>query len=76
MNESEQKTLCDLTLNDLMAADHNVWLERKSHDFYLILENEEGEEFSEKNLHPYAVESLAIFCKRFLKTYEKQQDKI
>ena len=39
--------------------------------FILEIENDEGQTIIEKCIHPYAAESLASFCRRYLGFYEK-----
>lgn len=66
------RTFEDLSLADLMGDDHSVWLAKnKSFGFILEVENEGGEQIIEKCIHPFAAESLAGFCRRYLKLYEK-----
>lgn len=66
-----KRTINDLTLAELMGDDHGVWLgKNKEFGFILEIENDEGL-IIEKCIHPYAAESLAGFCRRYLYSYEK-----
>lgn len=74
----EVKTLCALNLSDLMGTDHSVWVTRNpKFGFDIeIHKDEEFEVFQEKGIHPFAVESLAEFCRRFLNSYVNLLDKV
>ena len=62
--------LTELNLYNLMADDCNVWLNKnEKFGFTLELEYDDGSTFIDNNLHPCAAESLADFCKRFLRLY-------
>lgn len=64
------KTTNDLTLDDLMGTDFNVWLScNKQFGYNIYLESEDGE-INEQGIHPYAIESLATFCRNFLHDYD------
>ena len=67
------KTLNDVTLYDLMAEDLDVWLgKNKEFGFVLQIDDENGESLvDEKCIHPYAADSFADFCRRFLSSYDK-----
>jgi hypothetical protein len=66
------KTINELTLYELAGEDFDVWLsENKKFGFDLELEREDGQVFVEKGIHPYAAESLADFCRRYLHAYER-----
>lgn len=71
------KTLCDITLYDLMAEDLDVWVTKnKKFGFDLQIDNEEGKTIvDEVGIHPFAMESYADMCRRFLHFYEKVQAK-
>ncbi len=72
------KTLCDVSVSDLMSIDHSVWIKRNSKfGFDIEIQNDEEmfESFQEKGAHPYAVESFAEFCRRFLHSYSRLMDK-
>lgn len=65
------KTLNDVTLSELMAEDLEVWVTKsKGFGFDLQIDNEEGETIvNEKGVHPFAMESYADMCRRFLHFY-------
>lgn len=66
------RTMEDLTISELMGDDHAVWLgKNKEFGYILEVETDEGEIISEKCIHPYAAESLASFCRRYLSFYDK-----
>jgi hypothetical protein len=64
--------LCTLSVYDLGSIDHCVSLSRnKKFGFTLEVTNEEDQLiYTENELHPYALESMASFCRRFLHCYE------
>lgn len=70
--------LNDITLYDLMAADHDIWITpNKKFGFDIQIDNEDGETIiDDKGLHPFAVEGFANICRRFLNFYECANDKI
>lgn len=71
-NSLSERTIHDLTVAELMGDDHSVWLgKNKEFGYILEIENEEGKTIIEKYIHPYAAESLADFCRRYLGFYEK-----
>lgn len=71
-NSSPERTLNNLTVAELMGDDHSVWLgKNKEFGFVLEIENDEGQTIIEKCINPYAAESLASFCRRYLSFYEK-----
>lgn len=64
------KTINDLTLSDLMGDDFNVWIScNRQFGYNLYLEGDDTE-MNEQGIHPYAIESLATFCRNFLHDYE------
>lgn len=66
------KTLETITLYDLMAEDLDVWLgKNKEFGFLLHIDNDEGEVVNEKEIHPYAADSFAAFCRRYLHSYDR-----
>jgi hypothetical protein len=67
------KTLQDITLYDLMAEDLDIWLTKsKSFGYDLQIDDENCQEIvNEEGLHPYATESLADFCRKYLAFYDK-----
>lgn len=66
------KTTGDITLYDLMAEDLDVWVTKsKGFGFDLQIDNEEGQTIvDEKGIHPFAMESYADMCRRFLHFYD------
>lgn len=66
------KTLNDVTLSELMAEDLEVWVTKsKGFGFDLQIDNEEGDTIvNEKGVHPFAMESYADMCRRFLHFYD------
>lgn len=73
----EEKPAESLSLYELMACDHYVWLKRNDRSgFDLTIENnEEPIVYSDKGIHPYAIKSLAHFCRSFLHSYTRLLDK-
>ena len=67
------QSINDITLSDIMAEDLDVWVSKnKEFGFVLQIDNEKGEEIvCEKCIHPYAAESFADFCRRYLSCYER-----
>lgn len=68
----------EITLYDLMAEDLDVWVAKnKTFGFDLQIDNEKGETIvDEKGIHPFAMESYADMCRRFLHFYEKAHAKL
>ncbi len=62
----------EITLYDLMAEDLDVWVsENKKFGFDLQIDNENGETIvDEKGIHPFAMDSYADMCRRFLHFYD------
>lgn len=76
-DNAPRRTIHDLTIAELMGDDHSVWLgKNKEFGYILEIEDEEGKTISEKGIHPYAAESLAYFCRRYLNSYEKIEDAV
>lgn len=73
---SMYQTICDIKLYDLMGEDHSVWIRRNSRfGFDLHVANDEDlDVVIEKGIHPFAIESLATFCRRFLHGYSRLMD--
>ena len=63
----------EITLYDLMAEDLDVWVSKnKKFGFDLEIEDEKGQVIvDEKGIHPFAMESYADMCRRFLHFYDK-----
>jgi uncharacterized membrane protein YfhO len=71
------KSLCDLTLSELMGIDHSIWFKRNNKfGFDVEIDNDESQTmYKESGVHPYAVESLATFCRRFINQYDAMINK-
>lgn len=70
----KMRTINDVTLYDLMSEDLDVWVcpDYKGFGFRIEIDNCEGEEIvSEGDVHPYAMDSFACFCRRYLASYDK-----
>lgn len=67
------KTINNITLYELMSEDLDVWVSRSDKlGFKIEIDNEDGHEIvSEGGIHPYAMDSFADFCRRFLVSYDK-----
>lgn len=67
------KTINEISLYDLMAEDIDVYINRNdTFGFDMFALDEEGETmFLEKGIHPYAADSFATFCEKYLTAYEK-----
>lgn len=67
------KTICSVTLYDLMAEDTDVWITKNSKfGINLEVDDENGEPLvRDEGIHEGAAESLALFCKSYLKAYEQ-----
>lgn len=67
-----QLGLNGISLYDVMSEDLTLWVgKNKQFGFVMELENEDGDVMKESCIHPYAMESMANFCQRFLNFYEK-----
>ncbi len=68
----EKKSAETMSLYEIMAVDQYVFLTRnEKFGFDLKIENsEEHIVYSDEGVHPYAIDSLAVFCRRFLHRYE------
>ncbi len=68
------KTLTEITLYDLMAEDLTIWITKNSKfGFDLQIDNDENctPLVNEKGVHPFAADSLALFCAQYLGSYER-----
>lgn len=67
------KTTGDITLYDLMAEDLDVWVSKNSKfGFNLEINGEDGEPLVEESgIHPFAADSFAHFCRRYLSCYNR-----
>ena len=66
------KSTNQITLYDLMAEDMDVWLiKRATKRFNLQIDNENGDTVvDECEIHPFAIEGLARFCRNYLNTFD------
>lgn len=64
-----------ITLHDLMGEDYNIYV-RKNEKFGYDMEvvKDDTEESFKVNVHDFAADSLAEFCKMFLTRYEREQE--
>lgn len=65
-----------LTLYEIMGEDFNVFLRKNDkfgYDMDVIMD-ETDEGFAVEGIHEYAVDSLATFCRMYLKQYDKLQE--
>lgn len=71
------KSLSEINVYDLGGIDHYVILKRNDKfGFDLEIENEEDQTtYQNTGIHPYAIDSLATFCRRFLHGYELMMNK-
>lgn len=67
-----KKTIYSMTLADICGEDNSTMLSKNpSFGYDLYIENENCEcVLDDKGIHPYAIESLALFCRQFLASYE------
>lgn len=67
------RNICEVTLYDLMAEDFTVWVgKNKQFGFDLEIEgDDETLKIEESGVHPYAMDSFADLCRRFLHFYDK-----
>lgn len=63
----------NVSLYDLMAEDLDVWVSKNSKfGFDIQIDDENGESIiDEKGVHPFAADSFADFCRRYLASYDK-----
>jgi predicted flavoprotein YhiN len=63
----------NITLYDLMAQDLDVWITRSSKlGFKIEISGENGENLVEEDrIHPFAADSLADFCRSYLRNYDR-----
>jgi len=66
-----------MTHTDISCEDNSTRLSKNSKFGYdLYIENENCEcVLDDKGIHPYAIESLALFCRQFLSAYETHSNK-
>jgi hypothetical protein len=67
------KTLPDMTLYDLMADSHEVWINpNDKFGFDLTIDDDNGNPLlDEKGIHLHAMNSLAEFCRDYLAIYDQ-----
>ena len=67
------KSINNITLYDLMAEDLDIWVTKsKEFGFEVQIDDERGKSLvNDKGIHPYAAESFADFCRRYLASYDK-----
>lgn len=76
--DEEIELLCSvhsISLGDIMGEDHDVWIQKNSNfGFNIEIDDENSIPIlKEKGVHPYAMDSLALFCKKFLNRYQRYQ---
>ena len=74
LKDLNMQTIADITLQDLMGQDHEVWLQRnKNHGFDLTIEggDEDGVAIETTGIHPFAIESFADFCRQYLRCFDR-----
>ena len=66
----------DINIHQLMGIDHDVHIKRNSKfGFDLeIINDEDKVTYEGEGIHPYAIESLASFCRYFLHGYSNLLD--
>ncbi len=68
------KTIEEVTLYDLMAEDLDVWVTANSKfGFDLQIEGDDGVMVEAEGIHPFAADSFADFCRRYLASYDKAE---
>lgn len=66
------QSLQELNLHDIAGLDCDVWLSKhEKFGINIEVETEEKKLFIQEGMHPYAAESLADFCTRYLAAYNK-----
>lgn len=67
------KSIHAISLGDLMGEDHDIWIHRNpKFGFDIEIDNENSQTIlREEGIHPFAIESFASFCRRFLVSYER-----
>jgi len=65
------KEIGDITLEELMAEEFGVTVRKNPKFGYNVtLIDEDDEEIIGEGVHPYAIESFASLCRRFLSSLE------
>ena len=67
------KSISSISLYDLMAEDLDVWLSPSSQQgFKIEIDCLEGEGWAcTETIHPFAADSFADFCRRYLASYDR-----
>lgn len=64
-----------LTLHDIMGEEYSVYLNRnKKFGYDMEVVRDDTEESFKVNVHDFAADSLAVFCRMFLTRYEREQE--
>jgi hypothetical protein len=72
----EPQSIHDITIADIMGEDLNIWIgKNKEFGYIMEIDGENGRALSEKCIHPFAMESMAYFCRRFLGFYDQLEEK-
>lgn len=76
MEDKELKSLEEISIYDLMGSEYDIWITKnKNFGFDIEIDNDEYETIlHEKELHPFAVESLVTFCKKVLLSYARYEN--
>ena len=71
------KSVHSISLGDIMGDDHDISIQKnKQFGFDIEIDNDSSQTIlREEGLHHYAIESFALFCKRFLSSYAQHYDK-
>jgi hypothetical protein len=68
------KSLSEITVLDLLGEDYNLWITKNKKggfDVQMELDWDDNESVLERNIHPYAMDNFAKFCKNFVRQYER-----
>jgi hypothetical protein len=65
------KTLTDITLEQLMAEDYEVWVGKNRNFGFDIQIDSDKETVCLDGVHPFAMDSFADFCRQFLYSYDR-----
>lgn len=71
------KTINTITLADIMADDTSMYIcKNNKFGFDIVIDAETPEDsIAEKGIHPYAMDTLAAFCRDFLWFYTNAKNK-
>lgn len=65
-------TLEELSLYALMGEDFGIWINKNPKFGYDVeIDDESGFPIIRENVHPDAIDSMARFCRMFLRDYER-----